>query len=300
MNAREEWLEERRRGVGGSDAAAALGQSRHKTAFQLFQEKRGNYTDTVMPEGAERMRFGQRMEQVIADEYAERYGVKLRRHHRLHQHTKYSWMLASYDRTIDGKREGLECKNVDAMSYRFGEWGDEYSDQVPVEHLFQCIHYLSVSGFDAWNLAACIGGNRLAIYRIERDEEMIEMVESGEADFWKHVQQDDPPPLDYTHASAVPMLRKLYPDTDGTTIHLPSEAEALHYARLDFTEQAALMEKGAEAAKARLLHMMAGASVALLPNGGGYTRKLVERKGYEVETTKYIDFRFSAKKGVSA
>ncbi|WP_410722633.1 YqaJ viral recombinase family protein, partial [Burkholderia sp. SIMBA_052] len=34
-------LEARARQSGSSDAAAALGQSRHKTAFQLFQEKLG-------------------------------------------------------------------------------------------------------------------------------------------------------------------------------------------------------------------------------------------------------------------
>jgi len=56
----------------------------------------------------------------------------------------------------------------------------------------------------------------------------------------------------------------------GSTIKLPPEAEALHYARLDFAEQADLMLKGADAAKARILHLMGEASVGLLPNGGGY------------------------------
>jgi putative phage-type endonuclease len=297
MDAQQDWLQQRKTGIGGSDAAAALGQSRHKTMFQLYHEKLGTYDDIPSPEDAERMRFGQRMEQVIADVFAERYGVKLRRHNRLAQHATLSCMLASYDRTIDGRREGLEAKNVDAMSYRFGEWGDEHSDQVPVEYLMQCHHYLAVSGYEVWHLAACVGGNQLKVYHIERDAEMIELVEQGEAEFWQHVMRREPPPLNYQHPSAVPMLKKLYHDTDGTTISLPAEAEALHYARIDFSEQAKLMEAGADAAKARLLHMMGRASVGLLPNGGGYTRKLVDRKAYEVEATKYIDFRFSAKKG---
>ncbi|WP_233866747.1 YqaJ viral recombinase family nuclease [Paraburkholderia adhaesiva] len=299
MNAREEWLAGRRKGLGGSDAAAALGQSRHVTAFQLYQEKLGLIPDdmVVSPEAAERMEFGQLIEQVIADMYAKRYGVKLRRHNKLAQHARFPYMLASYDRTIDGRHEGVECKNVDALSYRFGEWGEEHSDQVPQEYLLQCHHYLATSGYDVWHLAACVGGNSLKVYHIERDPEMIDLVEQGEAEFWEHVERRDPPPLDYRHRSAIPLLKKMYPGSNGETVKLPFEAETMHYARLQFEDDAALMETGAKAAKARILHMMGEASVGLLPNGGGYTRKLVKRDGYTVEPTTYIDFRFSARKG---
>lgn len=299
MNAREEWLAKRKKGIGGSDAAAALGQSRHKTAFQLFQEKLGLIPGDMMvsPESVERMDFGKAIEQVIADMYAKRYGVKLRRHNKLAQHAKFPYMLASYDRTIDGKREGLECKNVDALSYRFGEWGEEHSDQVPTEYLMQCHHYLATSGYDVWHLAACVGGNSLKVYHIERDPEMLELVEQGEAEFWQHVERNHPPPLDYQHKSAIGLLKKMYPGTNGETVKLPPEAETMHYARLQFQEEADLMQKGADAAKARIMHMIGEASVGLLPNGGGYTRKLVKRDGYSVEPSSYIDFRFSARKG---
>ncbi|MBB5469352.1 putative phage-type endonuclease [Paraburkholderia sp. CI2] len=300
MGSRDEWLAERRKGVGGSDAAAALGQSRHKTMFALYQEKTDDTFDAlVLPDQAERMRFGQRMEQVIADEYAQRYGVKLRRHNRLAYHPKYGHMLANYDRTIDGRREGLEAKNVDALSYRFGEWGEPGSDEIPPEYMLQCAHYLAVSGYDVWHLAACIGGNRLEVYHVERDAEMIDLIEQGEADFWAYVERREAPTLDYRHPSAIPLLRRMYPSTNGETVTLPAEAEALHYARLDFAEQSQLFENGADAAKARILHLMGEASVGLLPNGGGYTRRIIERKAYEVGAMKYVDFRFSAKKGAT-
>ncbi|MFP3681675.1 hypothetical protein SB725_31820, partial [Pseudomonas sp. SIMBA_041] len=71
------------------------------------------------------------------------------------------------------------------------------------------------------------------------------------------------------------------------------------YARLDFSEQRDLMEKGADAAKARILHLMGEASVGLLPNGGGYTRKIIKRDGYTVDSSTYVDFRFSSKKGAA-
>jgi putative phage-type endonuclease len=299
---REAWLEERRKGVGGSDAAAALGQSRRKTMFELFQEKIGN-TNLIEAgglDGIERIEFGKAMEGVIAAMYAKRYSLKLRRHNRIAQHTKHRFMLASYDRTIDGRREGLECKNVDGLAFRFGEWGEEHSDQVPLEYLMQCHHYLAVSGYEVWHLAACVGGNQLKVYHIERDPEMIDMIVDGEAEFWKFVERCEAPPLDYQHPTAIGLLKKIFPGTDGSTIHLPAEAEAMHYAKLDFDEQEKLMKAGSDAARARLLHMIGTASVGLLPNGGGYTRKIIERKAYEVDAMKYVDFRFSAKKGASA
>lgn len=297
MNMRDEWLEQRRKGIGGSDAAAALGQSRHKTAFQLFQEKVGAFDADVMfgTVTLERMEFGQAIEQVIADMYAKRYGVKLRRHNKLAQHSRYPWMLASYDRTIDGRKEGLECKNVDALSYRFGEWGEEHSDCVPPEYLLQAHHYLTVSGYERWHIAACVGGNSLKVFHVERDPEMIEMIVDGEHDFWKHIERDEPPALDYRAASAIPLLKRMYPGTDGQTVNLPAEAEALHYARLDFEEQAKIFEAGGLAARARLMHMMGEASIGLLPNGGAYRRKIIDRKGYSVDPVKYVDFRFSKK-----
>jgi putative phage-type endonuclease len=299
MNAREEWLDQRRKGIGGSDAAAALGQSRRKTMSELFHEKIGNTAllDAAGLDTVERIEFGKAMEGVIANMYAKRYSVRLRRHNRIAQHPRYAFMLASYDRTIDGKREGLEAKNVDSMAYRFGEWGDEHSDQVPLEYLMQCHHYLAVSGYDVWHLAACVGGNSLKVYHIERDAEMIDMIIEGEAEFWKFVERNEAPPLDYRHPTAIPLLKKLFPGTDGNTINLPAEAEALHYAKLDFDEQAKLMQAGSDACQARLMHMMGGATTGLLPNGGGYTRKIVERNGYTVEPSSYVDFRYSARKG---
>ena len=298
MNAREEWLAKRRKGIGGSDAAAALGQSRHKTALQLFQEKTGLIDP--QPSGlnaVERIEFGKAMEPVIASMFAKRCSVKLRQRHRIVHHRRHPWMLASFDRTIDGRREGLECKNVDSMAFRFGEWGEEHSDQVPAEYLLQCHHYMAVSGYGRWHLAACVGGNRLVVFHIERDPEMIDMLIAGEADFWARVERNEPPPLDYTHPTAIALLRRMYPGTNGETVRMPTEAETMHYARLDFEEQAKLMQAGADAARARLMHLMGEASIGLLPNGGAYRRKIVERRGYEVEASRYVDFRFSKKGG---
>src|SRR5690349_22686234 len=89
---RVQWLSARRSGVGGSDAAAALGLSKFKTPYQLWLEK----TRLLEPDdldAVERVHFGRIMEDIIAREYARRNGVKVRRRKQIIRHPKYPWMI---------------------------------------------------------------------------------------------------------------------------------------------------------------------------------------------------------------
>ncbi|KVS50668.1 endonuclease [Burkholderia cepacia] len=287
---RESWLALRRTGIGGSDAAAALGESPYQTPYELYLDKLG-----LAPprEETERMRMGRRLEAVIADEYALTRVVKLRRRNQPVRHPKYPWMLASPDRLVEGQRLGLEAKSVDPAAFRFGEWGDEGSDQVPTHYLLQVCHYMCVLDYARWDLAALVGGNHLRVYTIHRDVELEEMLIEREHAFWQHVERREPPEPGFEHPSTLPLLRRLHPGTDGSVIELPPLADAVHAVRVDFDEQVKTYQAGVDAARARLLHMMGDAAVGRLPSGGEYRRKVVERSRYEVAASSYVDFRFS-------
>ena len=69
---RNEWLALRRKGIGGSDCAAACGLSRWKSPLQLFVEK----TSAVKAEeDNERMEWGRRLEPLIRSTFAEKSGL---------------------------------------------------------------------------------------------------------------------------------------------------------------------------------------------------------------------------------
>jgi len=68
----DRWLEMRRTGLGGSDAAAALGLNRYSSPYKLFCEKLGLVPDFV---GNERTRWGKLLEDVVANEAARRLGA---------------------------------------------------------------------------------------------------------------------------------------------------------------------------------------------------------------------------------
>lgn len=286
---RATWLAERRKGIGGSDAAAAVGQSMYCTPYELWAEKTGLIAGEL-PE-TERMTFGRIMENVIASRYAETHGVRVRRRNTILRHEQYPWMLANLDRVVEGQRVGLECKNVDVFAYRAGEWGEPGSDEIPVEYFLQVTHYLAVTGFDLFHLAVCIGGNRQQTYTIERDEELIEQLIDQEAGFWQCVETNTPPDFDYAHPTALRLARQLYPGTSGAVIDLPDEAMHWHRVRIEADLEAKAYEATKDGATAHLLHLMGGAAVGRLSDGTEYRRKTVERKGYAVEPCQYIDFR---------
>lgn len=191
-NTREAWLEARRTGLGGSDAAPALGLSPYKTPFDLWQEKLGLVD---RQEQTERQRLGTRLEDVIADEYSERTGKTLHRVNRILRHRDYPWMLANIDRRIVGEKAGFEAKSVDKDAARSDEWGSSGTDEVPTYYLLQVQHYLAITGYDRFDLAALVGGNTLNIYTINRDDELIASLIELEAKFWQHVESKTEPPV---------------------------------------------------------------------------------------------------------
>jgi putative phage-type endonuclease len=293
MNVRDEWLAQRMTGIGGSDAAAAIGQHPQRTPYELFLIKAGLAPDDVATiEDNARMKFGRVLESVIAAEYAQENGVKVRRKNVIARHAKYPWMLANVDRLIEGRRVGLECKNVDSMIYRFGEWGEAGSDEVPMPYLLQCVHYMAVMDYDEWHLAALVGGNSLQTYVVRRDRELEQMLIEGEHEFWMHVVARQAPPFDFAHASALRLLKQLHRGTDGSTIVFDAEMEHWHAVKVAADEQIKQYQAVSDGARAHVLHAMGDAAIGKLREDA-YKRKLVERKGYSVEPTEYIDFRFS-------
>ncbi|BAO89056.1 YqaJ viral recombinase family protein [Caballeronia cordobensis] len=293
---RAAWLAERQLGIGGSECAAALGLDPYITQRELWERKLGRLPEI---EDNERMAAGRHIEPAIAAWAVEKYGLNLRMRHQSLVHRSFKFMRANVDRLIVGERRGVELKNVDRLIVqRSNEWGDEGSNDVPERHYLQCQHYMEVLAFDAWDLIACIGGNELRRYHIERDEELIEQIVEREQSFWACVVREEPPPFDFDHHSTIPLLKKLYPGTNGETIVLPPDALDYHRVMSNAARQVKRYEAVVDGCKAHLLDLIGAAAVGALPgNIGEYRRKVVHRRGYAVEPTSYIDFRFKSIKG---
>lgn len=236
---RSEWLQHRRKGIGGSDAAAVAGLSPWKSPVAVWLEKTGQVEPEELGEAAY---WGTVLEDIVAQEFTKRTGFKVRRRNAILQHHEYPWMIANVDRMLVGSSEGLECKTTSA--YNAKEWD---GDEVPAQYLIQVQHYMTVTGAKAWWLAVLIGGQRFVHKRIERDDELIQQLIEIERDFWEnHVVPCVPPEMDGSPASTE-LLKRMYPEGKPAAIDLPSDAGEL-IETLDFLneELKALEERKAE------------------------------------------------------
>ncbi|MDP1441936.1 YqaJ viral recombinase family protein [Priestia megaterium] len=231
-----EWLEHRQKGIGGSDAGAIAGLSKWKSPIGVYLDKIGKSPSES--NSSEAAYFGHVLEDVVAQEFSKRTGLKVRKRQAILQHLKHSFMLANVDRLIIGKKEGLECKT--ASEYLKGDWEEE---EIPAQYLIQCQHYMAVTGYEAWWIAVLIGGNKFVHKKIERDEEIINYLIEIESDFWNnHVLKKNPPAFDGSEASTN-LLKAMYPEGDVSLepVELAPEATDL----ISNYEQAKVEEKEA-------------------------------------------------------
>lgn len=192
---RLEWLKERQKGIGGSDAAAAVGLSPWKTPYELWLDK----TQEITEERDESyFRWGHLLEPVIRQEYSNVTGFGVLNPNECLTHPKHPFALANLDGIVvetpgDEPRRLFEGKTASAF-IPASEFGDPGTDEVPVQYLMQCQHYMGVTGYSLTDLAVLIGGSDFRIYTIEADPELQEELFSQEAEFWDYVVRNEPPP----------------------------------------------------------------------------------------------------------
>ncbi|SIT91532.1 YqaJ viral recombinase family nuclease [Edaphobacillus lindanitolerans] len=216
---RSEWLQERRKGLGGSDAGVILGLNKWKSPFQLYLEKTGEYTEEV---DNEFIYWGNQLEDMVAQEFAKRTGKKVRRNNRMLIHPEHDFMRANIDRVVVGERAILECKTTSAWNAE--QWEGE---DIPASYICQVQHYLAVTGYEKAYFAVLIGGNRFVWKEIDRDDELIDIIIDREKHFWEeHVLAGVPPEIDGSPAAGE-LLAKLYPEDDGETAMLTKSDEEL-------------------------------------------------------------------------
>lgn len=216
-----EWLEYRKQGIGGSDASVVCGVSRYKSPVELWLDKTGQLPPQ---EAGEAAYWGTQLEPFVRAEFTKRTGIKVQCVRQLLQSGELPFMLANLDGVCEVPDYGtcvFEAKT--ASSYKAGEW----DDAIPDEYQLQIQHYMAVTGYKAAYIAVLIGGNTFKWRFVERDEELISMLIDPEADFWRHVQDCTPPPLDGSDASAKFLAQRFPNSTPKSSITLPDAAAEL-------------------------------------------------------------------------
>ena len=188
---KEKWLYMRKKGLTGTDAGAITGLNPYHSAFDVWADKT---SEDIEEYDNEAMRQGRDLENYVAQRFTEETGLKVRNVNFICQNEEHPILIADFDRVVVGENAGLECKTVSPYS------ADKWSEgQIPPWYIMQVQHYLAVSGYDSWYIAALILGKDFIIRRIDRDDELIDNLITIEERFWNEN-----------------VCKNIMPDPDGT------------------------------------------------------------------------------------
>lgn len=192
----EEWLSWRRKGIGGSDAAAIMGQSPFCTRRDLYNDKCG--IKSVLDEEESNWvakEVGHRLEDLVAEIFSKKTGLKVFPIRKMFQHPLYPFMVADIDFFIefsDGTTGILECKTTNYNCQ--DKWAN---NSVPINYEYQGRHYMATMNLDVVYFACLYGNNEneFIIRKMERDLDMEADLIAEEEYFWtEQVQKRQEPP----------------------------------------------------------------------------------------------------------
>lgn len=174
------WLRERRKGIGGTDAAAILGLSKYANEHDVWLAKLDLAPATP---DTEAMWWGRELEDVVARKYMAVTGKTVFNPERLLYHPDYPVLIGSPDRICVDENRGLEIKTTNAHSA--DNWGPSGSDEIPPAYVIQCMHYMAITGFDKWDIAVLIGGSEFRHYTIKRNPDLEATMVTHLNQWWK-------------------------------------------------------------------------------------------------------------------
>lgn len=199
------WHAMRAQDLTSTDVAALFGLSPYKTAFELWHEKKSG--EVAQVKDNDRMRWGRRLEAVVAEGIAEERGWVVRpfkEYGRLADArlgSSFDFRIIGTggffdppdDAIIDQGDSILEIKTVDALAFKNG-WTieDDYVEAPPHIEL-QVQHQMLVSGLRRAYIGVLIGGNRIEVLEREADDQVHAGIIYAARKFWDSIERNEPP-----------------------------------------------------------------------------------------------------------
>ena len=239
---REDWLEARRLGIGGSDIGALLGLSTFTSELEVYYSK---VELTPEDEPNEAMSIGRDIEDWVLERWMRREQCWVNSELVTIQSNVFPFLIHSPDALLLDEAlrviGGVEVKNIRS---------DQAWDPLPEFYMAQVQHGLLCSGLDRWIVIALVGGQKLITREIEPDRELQGRIALAAERFWHtHVLPGVPPDPDGSE-SAMRALRSrwevseddiaIVPDSD--LVSLKHLNDRLHRAEKDYNKACGLIQ----------------------------------------------------------
>lgn len=212
QEARRQFLEERRQGLGGSDIAAIMGLDHFRDQHDVWRSKVEPAVDDDDGELGPRAR-GRYLEPVIRQLYGAITGRRVTEVQQRIVDPDISFLHANLDAEVEGPA-GLGL--LEAKAPGLNRFSQMKREGVPREYFIQIQHYLGVTGREFAAFAA-LNAERwdLLHFDVERDDVVITETRKFAAFWWnEYVVTKKPPPLD-SEAPAVKL-----PEEQGSVVTL--------------------------------------------------------------------------------
>lgn len=280
---KESYAASRAGGVGGTDAAAILGLSPYKRPIDIWAGKVDPTSQIELDK--ECLVWGNLLEPVIRKQFASKFEVAVAEPSQLATYFPKSrpwndsmliighepWMLGAPDGWMHTENAGLEIKTA---ARRSGEWGDEYTDEIPAHYLAQAAWYTMVTGANRWEFAVLFSGNTLQRFNVPRDQELErEMVDTCRAFWFDYVVRQVEPPIDESESYGKYLARKFSMPTGKTLATAPAAIVQAAIELRDAQQATKAAEEAEQFAKNKLAAAMGPYDKAVTPVGSvGWVR----------------------------
>ena len=196
-------LQQRRKYIGSSDTPQLM-RDKDGRIFAPWKDAGPgavywSKVTEVPEETSDAMSVGNRLENAIIEEVSTRQNLIVRRNQfrvasPIFSDSRALPMSATHDALVEGRSEGIEVKYVGPS--HADEWGPDGSDVVPPYVVLQVQHQMAVSDLHAVWVGAAIARWQLEfrVYRVARDNAIIEAIRETCYKFWtEHVVPRVPP-----------------------------------------------------------------------------------------------------------
>lgn len=215
----EEWIDARRRRVGGSEVAAILGLSPWESYFGLWHRKR----DLIGPViETDLMWWGTQLEDDVAARFVHEHPEYQLAPIGTYVHPERDYQLISPDRRII-RRDGTGWELLELkMGHDSDEWGPAGTDEIPVQYRCQVQWAMDAFGLPTHRLAVYFGGDQYRDYLIEYDAAEAAILRRRAAAFISHVDAGEPLPDIDGHSATYQAVRELHPDIEDVDVEVPA------------------------------------------------------------------------------
>jgi len=200
----EQQLRERKNYIGGSDVAAILGYSKWKTPIDVFLEKTTDYERSPDVRRDFNLKVGKALEDIIIDDYVTKNNILMNRNVEL-THESINYLIGHPD-GLSGYGEPIYLLEVKTVYAENDEWGEEGTDQIPVDYLYQAAFYCWLKKIEFCIIIVYFKDfGKIKHYKYTRNESIEKEMEEKLPEFWEnYVLKNEMPPAvratDISHA----------------------------------------------------------------------------------------------------